>query len=215
MINVKHEGNASRPFHAQRIEHQVQHADSHHQHRAALPERVARKAHKERKDRAAEQAHDHQAGNLVLLLRHGQQGLREGDGEHVAVAETYQCDTYIYNVSRIRNEQTAHGHQHQADTGPQERARRPTAEDERAAQAAKRAEDEVQARGPRSLVERHAQAFHEQLGRRGVRAHVDAHVAHNAQETEQDVRMTQQTQASEETGSLVGLLFVDGRAAQP
>ena len=197
------------------IDDEVEHADGHHQHGAQLSQGIAGESHEEREDGAAEQAHDHQAGNLVLLLRHGQQGLREDDGEDIAIAVADEGDADIDNVVHVGYRQPNHGYQHHQHADPQEGAGGAAREDERAAQATQRTEDEVERRGPRSFVERQFQAFHQQLGRGGVGTDVDAHVAHDAEEAQQDKRVAQQPQAGAEARSLVRLLFLDGRGAEP
>lgn len=75
---------------------QIKHSYSQNQQGARLRmERIGGNTHQQREDRSAEQAHDHQAGDFVLSLRHRKQRLREQNGEHIRVAVTDQSDANI------------------------------------------------------------------------------------------------------------------------
>ena len=141
--------------------------------------------------------------------------MREHHREDVGVAEAYQRDAHIDGRLAVEDKQPRHGHQHHHDTQPKELARRHPAQDESPEETPDGAEDEVKARGKPGLVQRHAPALNEQLGSRGVRAHVDAHVAHDAQKAQQHKRMAQQPEAGGKAGSImVGLFFPDGSKTQ-
>ena len=84
-------------FNPEAVECKVSRTESHDSHSANSAGEVGGKAHAEREDSTAEETHNHQTGNLVLVVRVEEQCLREADGKDIAVAEAYQCNTRVEN----------------------------------------------------------------------------------------------------------------------
>ena len=73
----------------------VQAANGHHDDGAELGVHgISQGTHDGREDGAADQAHEHQAGNLVLVLRAVHQGVGEEEREHVGVTEANQSHSH-------------------------------------------------------------------------------------------------------------------------
>ena len=58
------------------------------------------------------------------------------------------------------------------------------AKEERTRKTTDGTEDEIQRSGKGGVVECHVQTFHQDFRCSGIGAHINAHVAHNAEETE-------------------------------
>ena len=202
-------------LHFQRIAYEVEHADGHHGYGSTLSDGITGNSHEQGEYRSAEEAHNHQARNLVLLVGHRGERLGKDDGEYVGVAKPDECDACVDDIVGIGNEQSNHGYQHACHTDAQEPAAREVLEDKGAQQASGRTEDEVKARGKSGLVECEPDAFHQEFGSRGVGTYVDTHVAHDAQETQEDEGLSKQAQAIGEARRTVGFLFLNGGRREP
>ena len=84
----------------------------HHSHGTALSYSITCQAHCYRKYRTAEEPHNHQTGNLVLLLWHSKQRLGEDNRKDVRIAETDKGNADVYHCLFMENEQPYHRSQH-------------------------------------------------------------------------------------------------------
>ena len=182
-------------MHSRDVGKEIEHAYSHDEHGSDLSGCIRRESHDEGEDGAAEEAHDHQAGYLVLLVGDGLHGPCEHHGEHVAVAVAHEADGDVEDDLGLSHGHAHHRQRHHHHGDDEECAVVHHAEEERAREAAYRTADEVKRRGERGLIEGHAQTLDEQLGGRRVRADVYAHMAHDAEEGEQHDGSAQQLEA--------------------
>ena len=130
------------------------------------------------------------------------QSLCEADGEDVAVAKSDQC------YSRVQDSLgRAHTHQHHRAANHSRRDSKKHflghfAQDSGPAETAYSTEDEIERGGKSGLGEGHTQPFHQNLGRGGVGADIDPHMAHDAQETKENKGVAQQPKTLHKAAAL-------------
>lgn len=203
--------------HLQRVPAEVEGAENQDEDGAVLAaEGVAGEAHGDGEERAAEEAHNHEAAHLVLLLREGQEGLGEDDGEDVGVAQADEGDAGVYHPRLLHEEEAAEGQEHKCDTEHEERTRGDFLQGKGACEAAGGAQDEVEAGGETGFLERHGETVHQDFRGGDVGTHVDAHVADDAEEAEQGEGVAQQGHALAIGGGPAFLLLLrDGSRTHP
>ena len=92
----------------QRIERQVERTDSHDEDGAEGTHKIGHIAHAKREDGSSEQSHDHQTGDLVLVLGVVVERLRETDREDIRVTESDEGDTGIEGSLRMTHGEQNH-----------------------------------------------------------------------------------------------------------
>ena len=80
-------------FHFQSKHREVGGTDSHDEDGTERAHEIGHKAHAKREDGSSEQSHDHQTGDLVLVLGVMVERLRETDREDIGVTKSDECDT--------------------------------------------------------------------------------------------------------------------------
>ena len=98
------------------IAEQIEDADTHDENGSNLTDCIAGKAHQEREDCAAEDAHNEQARDFVLLFWSGLQSSCKDDAERISVAEAHQSYARIDGCSIVTKDESKSGQYHQQNT---------------------------------------------------------------------------------------------------
>ena len=125
------------------ISKQINHAYSHNEDGTCLSEGIAHESHQQGEDSTAEQTHNHQSADLVLLLRHGSERLGKADAEYVRVAVTNKGNSCIEFPLLDTDEEQQHGERHHTYADDEEQAVVHDAQEERACQTTDGTEDEI------------------------------------------------------------------------
>ena len=117
------------------------------------------------------------------------------EGEDIGVAVAHKGNGCVENGFGSAEEQTAHGECHHQNADDEEHLVVHHPQEEGAREATDGTENEIEAGGKSGLIQAHVQSLHQYFRCRGVGAHVNAHMAHDADKRQQHDGQTQQLEA--------------------
>ena len=164
---------------------EIEDADGHYEDGSDLSYCIAGKAHQERENGAAEDAHDEQAADFVLLFRNCLHGSRKDNAEGVAVAVAHQGHTCIDDSRALAKDEAEGGCNHHQNTDEQESPVLQVTHDETAAETAYCLCYEVDGADNGGIIEGDACAFHQYFRSGHTRPHINANMTDNGEEAKQ------------------------------
>ena len=187
---------------------QIEDADSHNEDGSHLSHCIAGKAHEQWENCAAEDAHNEQTADFVLLVGNSLQSSCKDDAERIAVAIAHQGHTCIDDGCALAVDEAEGCQYHHQDTDEQESPVLDIVHDETARETACSLGYEVDGADESGIVKCHASPFHQYLWRGYAGSNVNSYMTDDGDKAKQDEGIAQQSKSS---GKLLayGFLLAD------